>query len=107
MERDRQNFFSFWTFFALLLLPNNPENQNFAKMKKTLETSSFYTCVPQTMIIRYTAPEIWRVMDVIVIFHFGLFFALSSQQQPKKSKFKKNENNAMRYHHFTEVYQKS
>ena len=28
------------------------------------------------MIICYTVPEIWHVMDVIVIFHFGLFFAL-------------------------------
>ena len=28
-------------------------------------------------------------MDVIVIFHFGLFFALLPLQQPKKSKLKK------------------
>ena len=28
------------------------------------------------MIIGYTVPEIWGVMDVIVIFYFGLFFAL-------------------------------
>ena len=40
--------------------------------------------------------------DVIVIFHFGLFFTLL---QPKKSKLKKKKN-ARRYHHFTYVYQK-
>ena len=40
------------------------------------------------MIICYTVPDIWRVTDVIVIFHFGLFFAFL---QPKKSKLKKNE----------------
>ena len=28
------------------------------------------------MIIGYTVPEVWRVTDVIAIFHFGLFFAL-------------------------------
>ena len=26
------------------------------------------------MIICYTVPEIWRVTDVIFIFHFGIFF---------------------------------
>ena len=33
----------------------------------------------------YTVPEIWHMMDVI-IFHFGLSFALL---QPKKLKFQK------------------
>ena len=28
------------------------------------------------MIIGYTVPEVWHVTDVIVIFHFGLFFVL-------------------------------
>ena len=48
--------------------------------------SSFYTSVPKIMIICYTVPQIC-VTDVIVIFHFGLFFALL----PKKLKFKKME----------------
>ena len=36
MERDRQNVFYLWTIFCLFipLAPNNPENQNFEKMKK-------------------------------------------------------------------------
>ena len=33
MEHHRDNFLPFWTIFALLP-PNNPENQNFEKMKK-------------------------------------------------------------------------
>ena len=41
--------------------------------QKGLEIS-FYTSVPQ--IICYTAPEIWQVLDVIVIFRFGQFLAL-------------------------------
>ena len=45
------------------------------KWKKLLEKTSFYTSVPKIIIICYTIPEIWCVMGVIVIFHFGLFFA--------------------------------
>ena len=44
--------------------------------KNRLEISSFYTGVTNIMIICYTVPEIWRVTDIIVIFHFGLIFAL-------------------------------
>ena len=43
--------------------------------KKSLEISSFYTSVPKIMIIWYSVLEIWRVMDVIVVFHFGQIFA--------------------------------
>ena len=50
------------------------------KFKKHLEILSFYTNVPKIMIICYNVPEIWCVMDVIVIFHFGLYFTLL---QPK------------------------
>ena len=55
---------------------NSLKNENFTKMKKRVEMSSFYISVPKIMIICYTVPEIWCVTDVIVIFHFGLFFAL-------------------------------
>ena len=55
---------------------NNPKNQNFEK--KRLEISSFYISVPKIVIICYTVPEIWCLTDVIVIFHFELFFALLS-----------------------------
>ena len=47
------------------------------KWKKLLEISWFYTSVSKIMIISYTIPEIWRMTDVIVNFHFGIFFALS------------------------------
>ena len=39
-----------------------------------MKISSFYYSVTKIMIIYYTLPEIWCVTDVIVIFHFGLFF---------------------------------
>ena len=44
MECNGQDFFSFWTIFLPFHSPNNPENQNFEKMKKMV--LSFYTCVP-------------------------------------------------------------
>ena len=56
---------------------NNTKNQNSEKMskkKKNLKVSSFYTSVLKIMIICYTVPKILHVTDVIVIFHFGLFF---------------------------------
>ena len=59
------------------------------------------------MIICFTVPEIWHMTDVIVTFHFGLFFGLLPLQQLKKRKFQKNEKKAWRYHHFTQVYHKS
>ena len=47
------------------------------------------------MIISYTVPEIWCVTNIIVIFHFGLLFALlrtpPPPPPPPKPKFKKNE----------------
>ena len=43
------------------------------KWKKCLEISSFYTSAPKITIICYTVPKIWRMMDVIFIFHFGHF----------------------------------
>ena len=41
------------------------------------------------MIICYIVPEIWHVTDVIVIFHFGLFFALIPPNSPKNQNFEK------------------
>ena len=60
--------------FLTFHLPNSPKNENIKKWKKHLEIS-LYPTVPKIMIIDYTAPEIWCMTDVIVIFHFGLFFA--------------------------------
>ena len=53
------------------------------KRKKHLEILSFYTSVPKIMIILYyTVPDIWCMTDVIVIFHFGLFFTLLPPMHP-------------------------
>ena len=41
------------------------------------------------MIICYTVPQIWYVTDVILIFHFGLFFALLTTVTAQKTKILK------------------
>ena len=68
MECDRHNFFSFWTIFWPFTPVTTWKIKILKKWKKCLQISSFYTGVLKIMII-------W-VTDVIVIFHFGLFFAL-------------------------------
>ena len=70
---------------------NKKTKQNNKKQKKRcLEVSSFYTTsVPKIMIICFTVSEIWRVMDVIVIFHCGLIFE-NLKKTRKKKKTKKN-----------------
>ena len=66
-------FHHFGPSFAPLTTPKIKISK---KKKKYLEISSFYTSVPKIMFICYTVPQIWCMMDVIFIFHFGLFFAL-------------------------------
>ena len=44
------------------------------------------------MIICYTLPEVWRVTDVMVIFHCGLFFAPQPEKWKYKNKMKKKKN---------------
>ena len=68
-------FCHFGPFFSFYL-PNNPENQDFEKVKKSLEMSSFYTCVPKVTIISYMLPEIWSAANKIFC-RCGPFFALS------------------------------
>ena len=72
-------YFSFWAIFY----PFTPLTAQKIKMKKKKKWKkkkcleiSVYTSVPKIMIIYCTVPEIWCMTDVIVIFHFGLFFAL-------------------------------
>ena len=53
---------------------NTQKTKTFIKWTKCLEILSFNTSVIKMMIICYTVPETWHLTDVIVVFHFGLFF---------------------------------
>ena len=44
------------------------------KLKKHLEMSSFYTCVPKIMIIWYMLPEIWSATDINFFCHSVIFY---------------------------------
>ena len=66
MVRDGQNLLSFWTIFCPFTPLTTQKIKLLKKLKKHLDISSFYTTVPSK----------WRITDLIVIFQFGLFFAL-------------------------------
>ena len=74
--------FVIFAHFLLFYPTNNPENQNFEKIKKTPgDIIVLLTCTKNPNIC-YTIPEIWHVTDVIFIFRFGLFFALLPYPPP-------------------------
>ena len=75
MVRNGCNYFSFWAIFCPFIPLTARKIKILKKWKKHLETSSFYICVPKIMIRWCTVPGILCVRDVIVISHFGLFFA--------------------------------
>ena len=112
---------SFWVIFS----PFPPLTAQKMRTWKKHREISFNTSVPKILIICYTVPEIWCVTDVTAIFHLGYFLPFYPSNSLKKENFKKNEKNknkkikinppkttttttiAWRYHHFTQVYQKS
>ena len=107
MVHDRCNsYFSFWAIFCPFTPLTAWKMKISKKWKKHLEISSFYTSVPKIMIICYTVPEIWHMTDVIVIFHFGLFFALLPlmAQKIKTSRLKKMPGDIIILHKCTKIH---
>ena len=98
-------FSPFAPFFATLLLPNNPENQNFEKRKNTSWDIIILHIVYQKWSSWRMIPEIWNATDIIFC-HFGPFSALLPYYWPRKLKFKKNLNSARRYYPLTHAYLK-
>ena len=84
-------YFSFWTIFCPFTTLETSRIEILKLWKKHLEILSFYKSVPKIGIIFYTVPDIWCVTDVIVIFHFGLFFALYTPNNPKNENLKKTK----------------
>ena len=78
-------------FFAIFgnFFPFTQKMEISKKWKKYLEITSFYKSAPKLMIIGYSVPEIWHMMDVIVRNHFGLFFCPFTPLKPKKWKYQK------------------
>ena len=57
-EAQQTEFFVILSHSLPFYPTSNPKNENFEKMKKSLEISSFYTSAPKIMIICYTFTEI-------------------------------------------------
>ena len=100
-------YFLFWTIFCPFTTLTAKKMKISKKWKRTLEISSFNTSVPKIWIVCFTVPEIWHMTDVIVIFRFGLFLPFYHPNSLKNKNFKKNEKEPWKYHHLTQVYQKS
>ena len=88
--------FSHFMLFFALLPPNNPENQNFEKMKKIPGDITILLLpleiVPWIKIIWCMIPEIWSTTEIFFS-HFGPFFALlnlpPTLNNPKNQNFEK------------------
>ena len=77
MARDGCNcYFSFSAIFCTSTPLTAQKLESSKKWKKHLEILSFYTSGPKFMITCDTVLEIQHMTNVIVVFHFGLFFAL-------------------------------
>ena len=64
MACDTCNFyFSFWAIFCPFTPITAQKIKILQNWKKTLEISSFYTCVPKIMSRWSTVPEVWCVTD--------------------------------------------
>ena len=103
-------FFSFWTIFCPFTPPtpsDNPENQNFEKMK--IAPGDIIILHNSTINDNHMIYGSWDMMctrqNFFVI--LGHFFPFYPPLQPEKWKIQKNEKNAMIYHHFTQLHQKS
>ena len=77
-------------YFLPFYRPNSPKNENFKKMKKKTPGGiiTLQKCTKNHDHMLYCSWDKWCVTDVIVIFHFGLFFARLPPEQLKKTKKK-------------------
>ena len=76
-------------YFLCFYLTNSLKNQNLKKWKNTWRYHHFTQVHQKSWSYAPTVPEIQHVTDVIVIFHFRLFFALLPPNSPKIKILKK------------------
>ena len=94
MERSRHNFLSFWTIFCPSTPAppppnNNPQSQNFEKMKKIPgDIIILHMCTIKMTVILCKIPEIWSTTDRIFC-HSGPFFSLLPPDDPEFQNFEK------------------
>ena len=97
---------SFWAIFVLWP-SKQPKKWKFQKNEKKPGDIIILLKCTKIMMIGYTIPKIWRVTDVIVIFHFGLFLPFYSLNSPKNQNFKKKKRKkCLEIRHFTHLHRK-
>ena len=98
-------FCHFGSFFSLLL-PNNPKNQNFEKLKKKSEYIIIsHKCTRNHNHMLYCSLDMARNGCNCYILFWASFYPFTFLTA-QKSKFRKNGESVWRYHHFT-INQKS
>ena len=105
---DNGQIFFILDHFLPFYPPNNPKNQNFEKQKIVSgNIIILHKCTKNHDHILYCSWDM--ACDRYNCYHsfiLGYFLRFYPPNNPKKWKFHKNERNAWRYHHFTQVYQK-
>ena len=102
----QQNFLSFWAIFLPFYSPSNPENRDFAKIKNTpgdIVILHMCTFRDDHIINGFSNMECNRQNFWSFLAIFCSFTPITTQ----KIKILKKWKNNWRYHHFTQVYQKS
>ena len=94
----------FWLIAPPSISLNNPENQNFEKMKKTSRDVIILNLCNKFKWCMLT--QTWSGTDIIFC-HFRPFFALLPHYWSQKLKFGKKLKNKWRYYPFTHVHHKS
>ena len=106
---SQTQFFVIIGHFLLFYPTIESINQNFQKMKKKhthTHTQTWRYHHFTHVYHKWQSYDIWFLRYKVQLFcHLGPFFALFPCSQPEIWKYQKNEKNAWRYHHFTQVYQ--
>ena len=103
----RTEYFVILDHFLLFYHLNNPKNQNFEKMRKTPgDIIILQRCTISDNHMMYVSRDMKRDRQNFLSF-WTVFCLLIPPEQLGKSKLWKAEKSSWRYHHFTQMYQKS
>ena len=96
----------FWTIFLPFYPYNSPKNENFKKMKKTPGDIFLHKCTTNHDNKLYCSWDMARD-GCNCYFSFRTIFYPFTIITARKMKISKKWKNSQRYHHFTQVHQKS
>ena len=98
-------FCHFGPFFAFLPQLTTQKNQHLEKMKKTHgDIIILHKCTKNHDHMLHGSLDMMCNRFNCYFSFLAIFYPFT--EQPKKSKFRKNEENVRRCYHFTQVYQK-